>query len=194
MAINPHRKGGVDVPIEDGGTDASDASTALTNLGGGTIKTAKRSATSGSPLSVDNPSSLRGEIAFVEGTDTAITVYEDAGADRLVVEISATSSMQVSLTASGGAVTSHNSGALGFTPQFAFLGIHAAPWTNITVIVGTGAADRYTTRSSNNDNWVGSLVQGVIDQQDWTCSQFTSAGVIVGGTNAHNLYMLVVGQ
>lgn len=33
MAINPHRKGGVDVPVTDGGTGASDAGSALTNLG-----------------------------------------------------------------------------------------------------------------------------------------------------------------
>ena len=34
MAINPHRKGGPDVPVTDGGTSASDAATALSNLGG----------------------------------------------------------------------------------------------------------------------------------------------------------------
>jgi hypothetical protein len=34
MAINPHRKGGTDVPVTDGGTGASDGGNALTNLGG----------------------------------------------------------------------------------------------------------------------------------------------------------------
>jgi hypothetical protein len=34
MAINPHRKGGPDVPIVDGGTGASTGGAALTNLGG----------------------------------------------------------------------------------------------------------------------------------------------------------------
>jgi hypothetical protein len=34
MAINPHRKGGPDIPIVDGGTGASDGNTALTNMGG----------------------------------------------------------------------------------------------------------------------------------------------------------------
>lgn len=34
MAINPHRKGGSDVPVSDGGTGASSAGTALSNLGG----------------------------------------------------------------------------------------------------------------------------------------------------------------
>jgi hypothetical protein len=34
MAINPHRKGGPDVPVVDGGTGASDGNAALTNLGG----------------------------------------------------------------------------------------------------------------------------------------------------------------
>lgn len=34
MAINPHRKGGPDVPVTDGGTGASVAATALSNLGG----------------------------------------------------------------------------------------------------------------------------------------------------------------
>jgi len=33
MAINPHRKGGPDVPIVDGGTEASDSATARANLG-----------------------------------------------------------------------------------------------------------------------------------------------------------------
>lgn len=34
MAINPHRKGGPDVPVVDGGTGASDGASALSNLGG----------------------------------------------------------------------------------------------------------------------------------------------------------------
>jgi microcystin-dependent protein len=34
MAINPHRKGGPDVPVPDGGTGASTASAGLANLGG----------------------------------------------------------------------------------------------------------------------------------------------------------------
>lgn len=34
MAINPYRKGGTDVPVTDGGTNASDAAAALANLGG----------------------------------------------------------------------------------------------------------------------------------------------------------------
>lgn len=34
MAINPHRKGGPDVPLTDGGTGASDAAAALAALGG----------------------------------------------------------------------------------------------------------------------------------------------------------------
>ncbi len=89
MAINPHRKGGPDIPLEDGGTAASDAATALANIGGGTVKAAKRAATSGGALALDTPSSLRGEIAFVEGPNTTVTVYEDAGNDRLVVEIAA---------------------------------------------------------------------------------------------------------
>jgi len=34
MAINPHRKGGPDVPVVDGGTGASSGSAGLSNLGG----------------------------------------------------------------------------------------------------------------------------------------------------------------
>jgi len=34
MPVNPHRKGGPDIPVVDGGTDASDATTGLANLGG----------------------------------------------------------------------------------------------------------------------------------------------------------------
>jgi len=34
MPVNPHIKGGPDVPVVDGGTGASDAATGLTNLGG----------------------------------------------------------------------------------------------------------------------------------------------------------------
>jgi hypothetical protein len=34
MAINPHRRGGSDVPVVDGGTGASTGGAALTNLGG----------------------------------------------------------------------------------------------------------------------------------------------------------------
>jgi len=40
MAINPHRKGGPDVTVSDGGTGASDAATARTNLGAGDLTTA----------------------------------------------------------------------------------------------------------------------------------------------------------
>ena len=39
MAINPHRKGGPDVPVADGGTSASDAATARANIGAGDLDT-----------------------------------------------------------------------------------------------------------------------------------------------------------
>lgn len=40
MAINPYRKGGPDVPVNDGGTEASDASGARANLGAGDLTAA----------------------------------------------------------------------------------------------------------------------------------------------------------
>lgn len=40
MAINPYRKGGPDVPVDDGGTGASDPSGARANLGAGDLTAA----------------------------------------------------------------------------------------------------------------------------------------------------------
>jgi hypothetical protein len=160
--------------IADGGTGETTAGAALTALGG--INAADHNG--------------------IDHTLTPLFLLNETAHDLLdhVGLTGIPAAMQVSLTASGGAATSHSSGALAFTPKFAILGIHLAPWTNITVVVGTAAADAYTTRSSNNDNWVGSMAQAIIDGQDWTCTSFDSSGVTVSGTNAHNVYMLVVGQ
>ena len=45
MAINPHRRGGPDVPVVDGGTGAGDAATARSNLGAGDLTIAAHNST-----------------------------------------------------------------------------------------------------------------------------------------------------
>lgn len=53
----------------------------------GRVKGSKRAAVSGVSIGTGSLSNLLGDIAFVQGTGITITVYEDAGNNRLVVEV-----------------------------------------------------------------------------------------------------------
>ena len=94
MAINPYRRGGDDVTVADGGTEASDAASARSNLNVG-ITARKNSGAA---------TSIRPQVNFIEGSNVTITITDDAGDDEIEVTIAAVGD----LTVAAHATTNHN--------------------------------------------------------------------------------------
>lgn len=130
----------------------------------------------------------------VEAETGTSTVARFWTAER-VAQAVAIQGMKVNLSSADGVgATSLDSGALGFTPKFALAWFLDEPHNWFAVIIGTGAGQSANSRTSNNDNFFGNVTTDAVQDADWTCTQFSSAGVIISGANASDVFMLVVGE
>lgn len=118
MAINPHRRGGPDVPVVDGGTGAGDAATARSNLGAGDLTTAAHGTTD--HTGIDGV----GKILQIAYTSTGTDIQDTVGipVDATIPQIS-----------EGTQVLS-----LAFTPVSATSELHFEIVTHIGFLLGGG--------------------------------------------------------
>jgi len=191
MAIVPFRKGGANVPIADGGTNADTAADARTNLG--TVGVILKNTT---PVGTG-----RTGVNFIEGTGITLTVLDDAGNNRVNVTIDAaagfTSFVAASTTgSSGGTSLTVNPAA---TPAAVFVGGLIGPGPNFmaNVGIGLGVATSLQWNSHNSTTTIGgNLAAGEMMVSSalantWRITTFSSSNVTIsrlgGGTDTFQL-------
>ena len=132
MAINPYRKGGPDVPVVDGGTGASDASTARTNIGAGDLTTAAHATVNHAGIpGVGGPSvhSMGFTYADPNGTNPGSTVPLSFGAPGVPVSPISGKLLVISVNSTSGGTVTFNVNGSGTFPVAQGAGAYAIPGT-----------------------------------------------------------------
>ena len=167
MAINPHRKGGPDVPIEDGGTNASNSTSALSNLGA---------------------------LAASYAAAATHAMEDHTGLPGIPA---ATPPLQVSTFhfPSGTSISTGALGFTPSFALFHYRDItQGGLISGISYITGTTGGQQMNI-DVNNFNGASSSALGRLNAAGpWTCSQFSSAGINCNGTQTLGVILAVIGQ
>jgi hypothetical protein len=175
MPVNPHVKGGADVPVPDGGTGASDAASGLSNLGG----------LDAAIHAVLNHAGIPGVGDLTTASHSSLNHAGVPGVPAPLTAAMKTAAAQASTITL----------ATGFTPKAAILilgygdqdskGVAVGATSGTQACINTGAGSIHTSGK------IGSVAAG----PNFTCTQFDATQVVLtyAGGGSTPYWLLVFG-